>query len=38
MADMSINQVLQGLVFDYLGLVIAILTIVQIVWGLFARE
>lgn len=38
MASMSINQVLQGLVFDYLGLVIAILTIVQIVWGLFARE
>jgi hypothetical protein len=38
MADMSINQILQGLVFDYLGLVIAILTIVQIVWGLFARE
>lgn len=38
MAALSINQVMQGLVFDYLGLVIAILTIVQIVWGLFARE
>jgi hypothetical protein len=30
--------VLQGLVFDYLGLVIAVLTIVQILWGLLAKE
>jgi hypothetical protein len=38
MVGMSIEKVLQGLAFDFLGLVIAILTIVQIVWGLFARE
>jgi len=38
MGNMNIEWVLQGLVFDYLGLVIALLTIVQIVWGLFARE
>jgi hypothetical protein len=38
MGNMNIEWILQGLVFDYLGLVIALLTIVQIVWGLFARE
>jgi hypothetical protein len=27
----------QGQVFDYLGLVIAVLTLVQIVWSLFVR-
>jgi hypothetical protein len=27
----------QGQVFDYLGLVIAVLTIVQLVWSLFVR-
>jgi hypothetical protein len=27
----------QGQAFDYLGLVIAVLTLVQIVWSLFVR-
>jgi hypothetical protein len=38
MLHSSAAAMLQGLVFDYLGLVIAVLTIVQILWGLFARE
>lgn len=38
MADMIIDRVIQGKAFDFLGLVIAILSIVQIVWGLFARK
>ena len=29
---------LKGMVFDYLSLLIAILTVVQILWGLFAKE
>jgi hypothetical protein len=38
MSDLSCNAVLQGIVFDYLGLLIAVLTIIQIVWHLFSRE
>jgi hypothetical protein len=38
MFDSITDAALRGLVFDYLGLVIAVLTLVQIVWGLFARE
>jgi hypothetical protein len=38
MLHSSAELMFQGLVFDYLGLLIAVLTLVQIVWGLFARE
>jgi hypothetical protein len=38
MPELSSSVVLQGAVFDYLSLVIAVLTIVQILWGLFAKE
>lgn len=32
------ETVMRGLVFDYLGFIIAVLTLVQIVWNLFAKE
>jgi hypothetical protein len=38
MSDLGCGAVLQGIVFDYLGLLIAVLSIIQIVWHLFARE
>ena len=31
------DTLLWGMVFDYLGLLIAVLTIVQLVWNLFTR-
>lgn len=38
MFRLSYALMLPGLVFDYLGLLIAVLTVVQILWGLFAKE
>ena len=37
MLDFSIAILLHGMIFDYLGLIIAVLSILQIVWGLFAK-
>jgi hypothetical protein len=37
MFDFTLFILLPGMVFDYLSLVIAILTVVQIIWGLFAK-
>jgi len=38
MFDAGTEVLFRGLVFDYLGLLIAVLTIVQMVWNLFVRE
>ena len=38
MSNFLITIILHGMIFDYLGLVIAILSIIQIVWGFFVRK
>jgi hypothetical protein len=38
MLESGADVVFRGLVFDYLGLLIAVLTLVQLFWNLFARE
>jgi hypothetical protein len=37
MFDLGNEVLLHGMVFDYLGLIIAVLTIVQLIWNLFAK-
>ena len=38
MFEAGTEVLVRGLVFDYLGLIIAVLTLVQLVWNLFVRE
>jgi len=38
MSNLGADVLLHGLVFDFLGLVIAVLTVVQMLWRLIARE
>ena len=38
MFDPNSLLVMHGLVFDYLGLLIAVLTIIQLVWNLFPKS
>jgi hypothetical protein len=38
MTHTNVDVLMQGMVFDFLSLAIAVLTIVQLVWHLFVRE
>jgi len=38
MFNQGTEALLRGMVFDYLGFIIAVLTVVQLVWNLFVKE